>query len=130
MKIKKKDLIFIHKFIWSYIYREVEDYHDKNINLLRNVNLILMKNKALSLLLEHEMITNTLFDYITHHNVCVLCFLSVVSENGCHDCPLKDCNARHSLYQEAGKGNLSAIIDIYYSIDKASIPEYIEIPEE
>ena len=131
MKIKKKDLIFIHKFIWSYIYREVEDYHDRNIiNLPRYFNLIAMKNKAVSLLLDDEIITNTLFDYLTIHNFCILCFLFVVSENGCHDCPLKDCNLPYSKYQEARKGSLHAIRDIYYSIDKAIIPEYIEIPEE
>ena len=131
MKIQNKDLIFIHKFIWSYIYKEVEVYKDRNIiNLPRDFNLIAMKNKAVSLLLDDEIITNNLFDYLTKHNFCVLCFLSVVSENGCNDCPLKDCNSPYSLYQEARKGSLPAIRDIYYSIDKALIPHIIEIPEE
>ena len=131
MKIQKKDLIFIHKFIWTYIYKEVEVYKDRNIiNLPRDFNLIAMKNKAVSLLLDDEIITNTLFNYLSHCNFCVLCFLFVVSENGCNDCPLKDCNSPYSLYQEARKGSLPAIRDIYYSIDKALIPHIIEIPEE
>lgn len=129
MKIQKKDLIFIHKFIWSYIYREVEYYHDRNnINLPSDFNLIAMKNKGVSLLLDDEIITNTLFDYLTNHNFLRIMFLFVVSENGCHDCSLKDCNSLYSLYQEARKGSLPAIREIYYSIDKAHIPEYIEIP--
>lgn len=128
MKIQKKDLIFIHKFICSYIYREVEDYHDRNIiNLPRDFNLIAMKSKAVSLLLDDEIITNTLFDYLTNHNFCILCLLFTVSENGCFDCPLKDCNSPRSMYQEARKGSLSAIRDIYYSIDKALIPDVIEL---
>ena len=131
MKIQKKDLIFIHKFIWAYIYKEVKYYHARNIiNLPRDFNFIAMKNKAVSLLLDYEIITNTLFDYLINHNFCVLCFLFAVSENCCHDCPLKDCNSPYSLYQEARKGSLPAIRDIYYSIDEVFIPDYIEIPEE
>lgn len=131
MKIKKKDLIFIHKFIWSYIYKEVETYEDRNyINLPLNFNIKEMKNKALVLLLDGEIITNNLFNYLSHNYCCILCLIFRHSENGCFDCPLKDCNSLYSRYQEAKKGSLSEIRQIYYSIDKAHIPEYIEIPEE
>ena len=128
MKIKKKDLIFIHKFIWSYIYREVEDYQDRNfMNLPHDFNLISMKKKAISLLLENEIITNSLYNYLSLHYCCILCLIFRRSAIGCFDCPLKDCNSPYSLYQEARKGSLPAIREIYYSIDKAHTPEYIEI---
>lgn len=131
MKIQKKDLIFTHKFIWSYIYKEVEDYKDRNIfNFPRDFNLIAMKNKAVSLLLEEGIITDSLFNYLSTHNFCVLCLLFTDSENGCHDCPLNQCAFPYSLYHEARKGKLSAIRDIYYSIDEVFLPDYIEIPEE
>lgn len=131
MKIQKKDLIFIHKFIWSYIYKEVEVYKDRNIfNFPRDFKLIAMKNKAVSLLLEDEIITDSLFNYLRTHNFCVLCLIFTHSENGCFDCPLKDCNSPWSMYQQARKGSLHAIRDIYYSIDKALIPHIIEITEE
>ena len=131
MKVSRKDLIFIHKFIWSYIYREVDTYKDTFIgNLPLNFNIKEMKNKALVLLLDYEIITNNLFNYLSYNNCCILCLIFRHSENGCNDCPLKDCNSPYSLYQEARKGSLPAIREIYYSIDKAHIPEYIEIPEE
>ena len=126
MKIKKKDLIFIHKFIWSHIYSEVESYKDRIIIF----NIKEMKNKSLSLLLDDEIITNNLFNYLRHNNGCILCLIFRYSENGCFDCPLKDCISPYSMYQETKKGSLSAIREIYYSIDKAHIPEYIEIPED
>lgn len=128
MKIKKKDLIFIHKFIWSYIYKEVDDYKDRNIlNIPINFNTKEMKNKAVSLLLQEGVITEELVIYLSSHNFCILCLLFTFSENGCFDCPLKDCNSPRSMYQEARKGSLSAIRDIYYSIDKAIIPDIIEL---
>lgn len=128
MKIKKKDLIFIHKFIWAYIYKEVEDYKDRNIiNLPKNFNFKEMKNKALSLLLEERIITDVLMDWLSTHNFCVLCLIFDWSEKGCIECPLKDCNSSRSMYQQARKGSLSAIRDIYYSIDKALIPDIIEL---
>lgn len=131
MKIQKKDLIFIHKFIWLYVYKEVELIKDRNmINSTLDVNIRLMKNKAVDLLLDEEIINNTMSNYLSFNHACILCLLFRRSENGCNDCPLKDCNSTYSLYQEARKGSLSAIRDIYYSIDKALIPEYIEIPEE
>ena len=131
MKIQKKDLIFIHKFIWSYIYIEVEDYKDRNIiNLPLNFNFKEMKNKAVSLLLHDGVITDELFICLSLHNFCILCLIFNNSENRCFDCPLKDCNLINSKYQVAIKGSLPAIRDIYCSIDKAHIPEYIEIPEE
>ena len=126
MKIQKKDLIFIHKFIGAYIYKEVEVYKDINIiNLPQNFNFKEMKNKALSLLLEERIITDELFICLSLHNFCVLCL--VWSENGCIYCPLKDCNSSRSMYQVARKGSLPAIRDIYYSIDKALIPDIIEL---
>jgi hypothetical protein len=83
MKIQKKDLIFIHKFIWSYIYKEVEDYKYRNIiNFPHDFNLVAMKKKAVSLLLDNEIITNTMFNYLSHNNFCVLCLLFAASENG------------------------------------------------
>ena len=127
MKIKKKDLICIHKFIWSYIYKEVEDYKDRNINSPENFNFKEMKNKAISLLLEEHIITDALMVCLSTHNFCVLCLIFVWSENGCIDCPLKDCNSPRSMYQQARKGSLLAIRDIYYSIDKALIPDIIEL---
>lgn len=131
MKIKKKDLIFIHKFIWSHIYKEVEYIQDINMsNSTISFNIRKMKNKAISLLLDDKIITNNLDNYLSYHNGCILCLIFRHSENGCLDCPLKDCNSPYSLYQEARKGSLSAIRKIYYSIDIAIIPEYIEIPEE
>lgn len=131
MKILKKDLIFIHKFIWSYIYREVKSYKDRNIiNLPLSFNIRSMKNKAVNLLLDEEIITNTMSNYLSFHYFCILCLLFRCSENGCFDCPLKDCNSPDSMYQKTKKGSLSAIRDIYYSIDKALIPEYIEIQEK
>lgn len=130
MKIQKKDLIFIHKFIWSYIYREVEDYKDRNINFRTDFNILSMKNKAVNLLLDEEIINNTMSNYLSFHHFCILCLLFICSENGCFDCPLKDCNSNDSMYQKAKKGSLSAIRDIYYSIDKALIPEHIEIQEK
>lgn len=49
MKIQKKDLIFIHKFIWSYIYNEVKDYqYRNNINFQLYFNIKEIKNKAIS----------------------------------------------------------------------------------
>ena len=129
MKIQKKDLIFIHKFIWSYIYREVEYYQDRNIiNLPLNIKE--MKNNVIRLLLDNEIITNTMVNCLSNNNCCILCLIFRYSENGCFYCPLKDCNSTNSKYQEARKGSLSAIRNIYYSIDKGSIPEYIEISEE
>lgn len=131
MKIKKKDLIFIHKFIWSYIYKEVEVYKDRNIfNIPTNFNIKEMKNKAVSLLLHVGIITDSMFNYLSTHNFCILCLIFMHSEIGCFDCPLKFCDLPYSMYQESKKGSLSAIIEIYYSIDKVYIPEYIEIPEE
>ena len=131
MKIQKKDLIFIHKFIWSYIYKEVEHIQDINMsNSTISFNIRKMKNKAISLLLDDKIITNNLYNYLSCHIVCILCLIFRYSENGCFDCPLKDCNSYYSLYQQARKGSLPAIRGIYYSIDKAIIPEYIEIPEE
>lgn len=130
MRIKKKDLIFIHKFIWSYIHIEIETYKDRNINLPLNFNIYRMKNKAISLLLEYEIINNTMYNYLSINNCCILCLIFSYSENGCLDCPLEDCTFSYSKYQMARIGSLSAIRDIYYSIDKALIPEYIEIPEE
>lgn len=131
MKIKKKDLIFIHKFIWSYIYKEVKDYQYRNtINSTLRFNITQMKNKAISLLLENEIITNTLFNYLSHCNRCILCLVVINSENSCIDCPLKDCSFSSSKYKKAYKGSLSSIRDIYYSIDEVFIPDYIEIPEE
>ena len=130
MKIQKKDLIFIHKFIWAYIYREVEDYKDRNINFRTDFNILSMKKKAVNLLLDEEIINNTMSNYLSFHNFCILCLLFRCSENGCFDCPLKDCNSNDSMYQKAKKGSLSAIRDIYYSIDKALIPEHIEIQEK
>ena len=131
MKIKKKDLIFIHKFIWSHIYKEVKDYQYRNgINCTLGFNIKQMKNKAISLLLENEIITNTLFNYLSTRNCCILCLIFTHSENGCFDCPLKDCGFYGSKYNKACKGSLSAIRDIYYSIDEVFIPDYIEIPED
>ena len=131
MKIQKKDLIFIHKFIWSYIYKEVKDYQYRNgINCTLGFNIKQMKNKAISLLLENEIITNTLFNYLSHCNFCILCLVVINSENGCIDCPLKDCSLSSSKYIKAYKGSLHVIRDIYYSIDEVFIPDYIEIPEE
>lgn len=131
MKIQKKDLIFTHKFIWSHIYDEVEDYKDRNIyNFPLNFNIREIKNEAINLLLDNEIITNTMYDYLTYNSCCILCLIFKSSKNGCNDCPLKDCNSPCSMYQEVRKGSLSAIREIYYSIDKAHIPEYIEIPEE
>ena len=128
MKIQKKDLIFIHKFIWAYIYKEVEDYQDRNIiNLPLNFNIKAMKNKAVSLLLEDEIIAEPVFNYLSKHNFCVLCLIFTYSERGCLDCPLKYCNTFGSCYLEARKGSLSAIREIYYSIDKARIPASIRI---
>ena len=77
MKIQKKDLIFIHKFIWSYIHIEVETYKDTFIGDLPlnfNFNIRGMKNKAISLLLENEIITNTLFNYLSHCNFLYIMF--------------------------------------------------------
>lgn len=130
MRIKKKDLIFIHKFIWSYIHIEIETYKDRNINLQLYFNIHEMKIKAVSLLLDYEIITNAMFNYLSINKCCILCLIFNNSENRCFDCPLKDCNSINSKYQVARKGSLHAIRDIYYSIDKALIPEYIEIPEE
>ena len=130
MKIQKKDLIFIHKFIWSYIYREVEDYKDRNINFRTDFNILSMKKKAVNLLLDEEIINNTMSNYLSFHYFCILCLLFRCSENGCFDCPLKDCNSNYSMYQKTKKGSLSAIRDIYYSIDKALIPEHLEIQEK
>ena len=128
MKIKKKDLIFIHKFIWTYIYKEVDDYKDRNIfNIPINFNIKEMKNKAVSFLLKEEVITDELFICLSLHNFCILCLIFTFSENGCIDCPLKHCNSPCSTYQQARKGSLSAIREIYYSIDKARIPYDIEI---
>ena len=131
MLVKREELIFIHKFIWSYIYREVEDYKARFIgNLPLNFNIRAMKNKALTLLLDEEIITNTMFNYLSYNNCCILCLIFRYSENGCIDCPLKGCDTYYSMYHQARKGTLHAIREIYYSIDKAHIPEYIEIPEE
>ena len=130
MRIKKKDLIFIHKFIWSYIHAEIETYKDRNIILPLIFNIHEMKHKAISLLLDNEIINNTMYNYLRINNCCILCLIFRYSENGCLDCPLEDCAFSYSKYQKARKGSLSAIRDIYYSIDKALIPEYIEIPEE
>ena len=130
MKIKKKDLIFIHKFIWAYIYKEVKDYKYRNINIPINFNIKEMKNKAVSLLLHEGIITDSLFNYLSIHNFCILCLIFMHSEIGCFDCPLKYCDLPFSMYEESKKGSLSAIREIYYSIDKEYIPEYIEIPEE
>lgn len=131
MKIQKKDLIFIHKFIWSYVYKEVELIQDRNmINSTLGFNIRAMKNKAVNLLLDEEIINNTMSNYLSFYNFCILCLLFKCSENGCFDCPLKDCNSPDSMYQKTKKGSLSAIRDIYYSIDKALIPERIEIQEK
>ena len=131
MKIQKKDLIFIHKFIWSYVYKEVELIQDRNmINSTLGVNIRSMKNKAVNLLLDEEIINNTMSNYLSLYNFCILCLLFRCSENRCFDCPLKDCHSQDSMYQKTKKGSLLAIRDIYYSIDKALIPEHIEIQEK
>lgn len=131
MKIKKKDLIFIHKFIWSHIYKEVEYIRDINMSNSTIVfNIRKMKNKHISVLLDDKIITNNLDNYLSYHHGCILCLIFRHSENDCFGCPLKDCSSPYSLYQEARKGSLNAIRDIYYSIDKAHIPDSIEIPEE
>ena len=131
MKIKKKDLIFIHKFIWSYIYKEVKDYQYRNgINCTLGFNIKEMKKKAFRLLLDEEIITNTMFNYLSHCNFCILCLVVINSKNCCIDCPLINCEFSSSKYTKAYKGNLPAIRDIYYSIDEIFIPDYIEIPEE